>query len=88
LVALTANTRLEYDGIDICHHPYVVPAVEWLQARFPERVHFHPGRSLVLPRLARQGASFDVFDIDGAKGDLLPRHPCRQPDGRAPVVPC
>jgi predicted O-methyltransferase YrrM len=67
-VALSANPTLEFHGVDIADHSYVRPAVEWLQSEFPGRVHFHPGSCLeVLPELARQGATFDLFHIDGAK---------------------
>ncbi|HEX4437916.1 MAG TPA: class I SAM-dependent methyltransferase [Solirubrobacteraceae bacterium] len=67
-VALSANPTLEFHGVDIADHSYVRPAVEWLQNEFPGRVHFHPGSCLdVLPELARQGAKFDLFHVDGAK---------------------
>jgi predicted O-methyltransferase YrrM len=67
-LVLTANPHLEYHGIDICEHSYVVPAVEWLQGEFPGRVFFYPGDSLeVLPALAKRGLTFDSFHVDGDK---------------------
>jgi Methyltransferase domain len=72
LLALSANPDLQYHGIDICDHAYVTPAVKWLETEFPGRVFFHPGDSLkVVPRLAAQSVSFDVFHIDGAKFNYL-----------------
>ncbi len=78
--ALTANPDLIYFGVDICVHPYVRPVIGWLQAEFPDRVHFESGNSLkALPALRRRGQLFDAFHVDGAKknylGDVL--H-CRQ----------
>jgi len=67
-LALTANPRLEYHGVDICSFPYVRLAVAWLETEFPGRVFFHAGDSMkVLPGLVRSGLSFDCFHIDGAK---------------------
>ncbi len=67
-LALTSNPELEFHGVDICEWSYVKPAVEWLQERFPGRVHLHAGDSLkVLPALAKSGLTFDAFHIDGAK---------------------
>jgi hypothetical protein len=43
--ALTANPELTYFGIDICAHSYVRPAIEWLQAEFPDRVSFESGNT-------------------------------------------
>jgi len=63
-IALTCNPELTYHGVDICEFPYVVPAVEWLQAHFPGRVAFSPGSSAqVLPFAGR----FDALHLDGAK---------------------
>lgn len=70
--ALTANPELSYFGVDICAHSYVRPAIEWLQAEFPNRVSFESGNSLkTLPALRRQGHLYDAFHIDGAKSNYL-----------------
>ena len=70
--ALTANPELTYFGIDICAHSYVRPAIEWLQAEFPDRVSFESGNSLkTLPALRRQGYLYDAFHIDGGKSNYL-----------------
>jgi hypothetical protein len=70
--ALTANPELTYFGVDICAHSYVRPAIEWLQAEFPDRVLFEPGNSLkTLPALRRQGYLYDAFHVDGAKSNYL-----------------
>ena len=70
--ALTANPELTYFGVDICAHSYVRPAIEWLQAEFPNRVSFESGNSLkTLPALRRQGHLYDAFHIDGAKSNYL-----------------
>ena len=67
-VALTANPKLAYHGVDICFHGYVRPAIAWLQSEFPGRVSFTAGNSLrALPELRRQGQRFDAVHIDGAK---------------------
>lgn len=71
-LALTSNPALEFHGIDICEHAYVLPAVAQLQAEFPGRVFFHRGDCLeVLPLLAEGRQQFDVFHIDGAKHTYL-----------------
>ena len=70
--ALTANPELAYLGIDICAHSYVRPAIEWLQAEFPDRVSFESGNSLkTLPALRRKGYLCDAFHVDGAKVNYL-----------------
>ena len=70
--ALTANPELTYFGVDICAHSYVRPAIEWLQAEFPDRVAFESGNSLkTLPALRRQGYLYDAFHVDGAKTNYL-----------------
>lgn len=67
-LALSSNPSLHFTGVDICEHPYVGPVVEWLQAEFPGRVEFRKGSCLdVLPLLAREGARYDLFHIDGGK---------------------
>jgi hypothetical protein len=67
-VALSADPSLEFHGVDICEHSYVRPAIAWLQSEFPGRVFFHEGSCLeVLPELAKQGLTFDLFHVDGAK---------------------
>ncbi len=71
-LALTSNPILEFHGIDICEHAYVLPAVAQLEKEFPGRVFFHRGDCLeVLPRLAKAGQQFDFFHIDGAKHTYL-----------------
>jgi hypothetical protein len=71
-LALTSNPTLEFHGIDICEHTYVLPAVAQLQQDFPGRVFFHRGDCLeVLPRLAEGRQQFDIFHIDGAKHTYL-----------------
>jgi len=68
-LALTANPDLEFHGIDICQHPYVIPAVTWLQEQFPGRVLFTEGSSLdVVPDMVRRGDRYDAFHIHGPKG--------------------
>ena len=72
LLALSANPRLEYHGVDICEHSYVEPAVSWLRYEFPNRVFLYEGDSLrVLPHLAARGLDFDIFHMDGAKFNYL-----------------
>jgi predicted O-methyltransferase YrrM len=67
-LALSSNPTLQFTGVDICEHAYVHPAVEWLKAEFPGRVAFYEGSCLtLLPRLAKEGARFDLFHIDGGK---------------------
>ena len=67
-LALTSNPALEFHGVDICEHAYVKPAVDWLKQEFPGRVFFYKGDCrAVLPRLARDGRTFDAFHVDGAK---------------------
>ncbi len=67
-LALTSDPAIEVHGVDICEHPYVRPAADWLRHEFPGRMVLHEGDSRqVLPRLARAGWVFDAFHIDGAK---------------------
>src|ERR1039458_994251 len=67
-LALTTNPDLEFHGVDICEHAYVLPAIRWLQSEFPGRVFFYEGDCLkVLPNLAKGGQRFDCFHIDGGK---------------------
>jgi hypothetical protein len=87
--ALTANPELTYFGVDICTHPYVRPAIEWLRAEFPDRVSFESGSSLnILPALRDQGYLYDAFHVDGAKvnylADIL--HCRRMMTGAVPIV--
>jgi hypothetical protein len=71
-LALTANPKLEFHGIDICEHAYVLPVVVHLEKEFPGRFFFYRGDCLqVLPRLAKAGEKFDIFHIDGAKRTYL-----------------
>ena len=63
-LALTSNPALEFHGVDICEHAYVKPAVDWLKQEFPGRVFFYKGDCrAVLPRLARDGRTFDAFHV-------------------------
>lgn len=71
-LALTSNPELEFHGIDICEHAYVLPVVAHLKKEFPGRFFFYRGDCLkVLPRLAKAGQRFDIFHIDGAKRTYL-----------------
>ena len=71
-LALTSNPLLEFHGIDICEHAYVLAAVAQLEKEFPGRVFFHRGDCLeVLPGLAKARQQFDFFHIDGAKHTYL-----------------
>jgi hypothetical protein len=71
-LALTSNPMLEFHGVDICEHAYVLAAVAQLEKEFPGRVFFHRGDCLdVLPRLAEARQQFDFFHIDGAKHTYL-----------------
>ncbi len=68
LLALSSSPTLEYYGVDIMTHPYVVGCVDFLKAEFPGRVHLIPGDSrVVLPRLAdrREEIEFDILHVDG-----------------------
>jgi methyltransferase family protein len=67
-VALSANPKLSFHGVDICEHTYVRPVIEVLKEQFPGRVSFSAGNSLrILPGLAKSTERFDAFHIDGAK---------------------
>jgi predicted O-methyltransferase YrrM len=67
-LALTSNPALEFHGVDIGEHAYLLPAVAWLEKEFPGRVFFYEGSCLrVLPALARRGLRFDLVHVDGAK---------------------
>jgi hypothetical protein len=68
LVALSANPKLIYCGVDIASHSYTEHCVNYLMDEFPGRVHFFPGDSReVLPYLAvhRPDLDFDIFHVDG-----------------------
>ncbi|RBP09740.1 methyltransferase family protein [Roseiarcus fermentans] len=72
LLALSANPRLEYYGVDILAHAYTIPCVDFLKGEFPGRVHLFPGDSReVLPWLADRGddMNFDLAAIDGGHTD-------------------
>jgi hypothetical protein len=72
LLALSANPRLEYTGVDILAHSYTVECVDFLKGEFPGRVHLFPGDSReVLPWLADRGVemNFDLFAVDGGHTD-------------------
>lgn len=71
-LALTSNAMLEFHGIDICEHAYVLPVVVHLEEEFPGRFFFYRGDCLeVLPRLVKARQRFDIFHIDGAKRTYL-----------------
>jgi hypothetical protein len=68
LLALSANPKLEYYGVDILAHAYTIGCVDFLKGEFPGRVHLFPGDSQeVLPWLGDRGDSlnFDLFHVDG-----------------------
>ena len=68
LLALSANPRLEYSGVDLMSHAYTIACVDFLKGEFPGRVHLFPGDSReVLPWLAQRSPDldFDLFSIDG-----------------------
>ena len=68
LLALSANPRLEYSGVDILAHAYTVECVDYLKGEFPGRVHLFPGDSReVLPWLAdrRDELNIDIIHVDG-----------------------
>ena len=72
LLALSANPKLEYYGVDILAHGYTIPCVDYLKGEFPGRVHLFPGDSReVLPWLAGRGddPAFDLTAIDGGHTD-------------------
>ena len=72
LLALSANPRLEYYGVDILVHRYTVDCVDFLTGEFPGRVHLYPGDSReVLPWLAERAEEldFDLFHVDGGHTD-------------------
>ena len=67
-VALSANPKLFFYGVDICEYAYVRPAIDLLKEQFPGRVSFAAGSSLrVLPEFSDGVEMFDAFHIDGAK---------------------
>ncbi len=68
LLALSANPKLEYYGVDILSHAYTAECVDFLKGEFPGRVHLFPGDSReVLPWLVgrRDELAFDLFHVDG-----------------------
>jgi hypothetical protein len=72
LLALSANPRLEYNGVDILAHSYTLECVDFLKGEFPGRVHLFPGDSReVLPWLADRSdeANFDLYCVDGGHTD-------------------
>jgi hypothetical protein len=72
LLALSANRRLEYYGVDILDHSYTLECVDFLKGEFPGRVHLFPGDSReVLPWLADRGdeMNFDLYSVDGGHTD-------------------
>ncbi|HEX9482493.1 MAG TPA: class I SAM-dependent methyltransferase [Solirubrobacteraceae bacterium] len=90
-VALSANSDLEFHGVDIGEHKYVRPAVEWLMAEFPDRVFFYEGSCLeILPELHRRGMHFDCFHIDGGKHtyyrDILNCHRLAEPHHQSLII--
>ncbi|MGO9757600.1 MAG: class I SAM-dependent methyltransferase [Roseiarcus sp.] len=76
LLALSANPRLSYFGVDINSHRYTAPCIRYLKEEFPGRVQFYPGDSRdVLPYLAthRGELDFDIFHVDGGHTDEVCR---------------
>jgi hypothetical protein len=72
LLALSANPKLEYYGVDILSHGYTVECVDFLKGEFPGRVHLFPGDSReVLPWLAdrEDDLNFDLYGVDGGHTD-------------------
>jgi hypothetical protein len=72
LLALSANPKLTYFGVDIGAHRYTGECVRYLATEFPGRVHFFEGDSRdVLPRLAdrRDELNFDLYHVDGGHTD-------------------
>jgi hypothetical protein len=68
LLALSANPKLIYYGVDLNEHAYTAPCVNYLKAEFPGQVEFFAGNSLeVLPALVARRAdfNFDLFHVDG-----------------------
>jgi hypothetical protein len=76
LLALSANPRLEYYGVDIMSHAYTAECVDFLKGEFPGRVHLFTGDSReVLPWLVSRRAelAFDIFHVDGGHTDEVCR---------------
>ncbi|HLJ71235.1 MAG TPA: class I SAM-dependent methyltransferase [Roseiarcus sp.] len=72
LLALSANPRLVYTGIDLGVHRYTEQCVAYLAAEFPGRVRYLQGDSRdVLPQLAarRDAWDFDLYHVDGGHTD-------------------
>jgi hypothetical protein len=72
LLALSANPKLQYYGVDILDHGYTVECVDFLKGEFPGRVHLFPGDSRdVLPWLSERAdeMAFDLYCIDGGHTD-------------------
>jgi hypothetical protein len=76
LLALSANPRLNYVGVDLGVHAYTDKCVAYLAAEFPGRVRYLQGDSRdVLPELAANRAEwdFDLFHVDGGHTDDVSR---------------
>ena len=72
LLALSANPRLTYTGVDLGEHRYTDECVRYLAAEFPGRVRYLQGDSRdVLPELAANRAEwdFDLYHVDGGHTD-------------------
>ena len=72
LLALSANPRLTYTGVDLGVHKYTNECVSYLSAEFPGRVRYLEGDSRdVLPELAANHAEwdFDLYHVDGGHTD-------------------
>jgi hypothetical protein len=72
LLALSANPRLAYTGVDIGVHQYTERCIEYLSAEFPGRVRYLQGDSRdVLSELAanRSEWDFDIYHVDGGHTD-------------------
>ena len=74
MLALTINTDLEVDAVDIGVHSYTEPCFNYLREIFGKRVRLHIGDSRdVLPALRRSGSKFDLYHVDGGHGFAVAR---------------
>ncbi|MCG7394391.1 class I SAM-dependent methyltransferase [Microvirga sp. ACRRW] len=75
ILALAANPRLHYVGVDICSNAYTEKCAEYLAGVFGSRFEMLKGNSLeVLPNIAtHRNDVFDVFHVDGGHGESIAR---------------
>jgi hypothetical protein len=76
LLALSANPRLVYTGVDLGVHKYTRHCIDYLSTEFPGRVRYLEGDSrTVLPELAANRAEwdFDLYHVDGGHTDDVSR---------------